>query len=520
VTRPEQECAVVARVCLVVSGIAVSVALAGQAPPVFKVASWNIRSGMGLRALSGGLGPMFSHQTHNCTDPTQPMNAWGWGLPQRALRDAVGSDPAVIALGLQEAWACGRPSNVRDVLGWAYASHDLNGTALLARYGIRGDLFTQRIATRGIDGTEDQYLFGADVCTDSSCTGTVRTYTVHFAGLDEAQLAIQTRNTIAAIEAQPSAAASIVVGDFNNYQKDLVVKPCGTTLEISPGLAAWAEHGFVDAWPFLRPTEDGDTGMWNRNGCGAPNGGLFKRIDYVMARGYTPATIDRWAMIDPGVEDAPSDHAGIVATLSAGSIAPPQAPVPARRSEIVIWPGRQATIVGSRWRIVDDASAAGGRALINVDLGEPKRGVALPTPASYVDVTFLADANTAYRLWIRGKAKADLWTNDSLFVQFSDAIDAAGQPIFRIGSASSTWWSLEELVNQGERGWGWQDNGFGSLDAAGPSIRFATTGPHTLRLQQREDGIAVDQIVLSAAKYATERPGAQRDDTNILDERR
>jgi Endonuclease/Exonuclease/phosphatase family len=487
-----------------------------QTPASFKVASWNIRSGMGIKALSGGYGPMFSSSTHNCTNPAQPMNAWGWGLPQRALIATIANDSSVIALGLQEAWGCGKPSNVRNVLGWTYASHELNGTALLARYGIKGPLFIKQIATRGIDGTEDQYLFGADVCADRTCVTTARIYTVHYAGLDEAQIAIQTRNTIRAINAQPHASHSVVAGDFNNHQRDLVVKPCGTRLAQSPGLLLWAENRYFDAWAFLRPHEDGDTGMWNRNGCGIPNGGLFKRIDYVMTRGFLPAAVDRWAMIDPATEDAPSDHAGIIATLRAGAGVPLPPPPSAARTEVVIRPGSQGSIVGSRWKVVNDPSAAGARAVSNPNLGESKIITASPRPASYIDLTFMADANTPYRLWIRAKAASNHWANDSVLVQFSDSVDAGGQPVFRIGSTSSTWWSLEEFSGQGERGWGWQDNGYGAPGIAGPRIRFATSGPHTLRLQQREDGVTIDQIVLSSVRYAAVSPGTQRDDTTIL----
>ena len=504
-------CVATAVVCALVTSASAQPAI------MFKAASWNIRSGMGIKAFSGGFGPLFSSNTSNCTDPTRPMNAWGWGLPQQALTETLSGDPAVIALGLQEAWGCASPENVRRVLGWKYASGELNGTALLARHGIKGLLVTERIATRDVDATEDQYLFGADVCLDAGCTTTARIYTVHYAGADHAQIAIQIQNTIRAIDAQPLASVNVVAGDFNTYDTDLVPKPCATPPPESPGMVEWARSGYVDAWALLRPHEDGDTGMWNRNGCGTPNGGLFKRIDYIMTRGYAPVAVDRWAMINPGVEDAPSDHAGIVATLTTGAVSsvPPQP-----RSEIVIWPGSHATIAGSRWQVIRDLSAAGGMAILNPDLGDAKIITPSANPHSWVDVTFSADAQMSYRLWIRGKGASNHWANDSVLVQFSDAGDASGRPLFRIGTTSATWWSLEEFANQGLDGWGWQDNGYGSIDAPGATIQFATSGPHTVRLQQREDGIAIDQIVLSAVRYAAARPGAQRHDAVILSEER
>jgi hypothetical protein len=38
-----------------------------------------------------------------------------------------------------------------------------------------------------------------------------------------------------------------------------------------------------------------------------------------------------------------------------------------------------------------------------------------------------------------------------------------------------------------------------------------------IRIQTREDGVSIDQIVLSAEKYKTSRPGRAKDDTMKLD---
>ena len=50
----------------------------------------------------------------------------------------------------------------------------------------------------------------------------------------------------------------------------------------------------------------------------------------------------------------------------------------------------------------------------------------------------------------------------------------------------------------------------------GPLVYFATDGPQTLRVQTREDGVSVDQIVLSPATFLTMAPGALKNDTTIL----
>ena len=62
-------------------------------------------------------------------------------------------------------------------------------------------------------------------------------------------------------------------------------------------------------------------------------------------------------------------------------------------------------------------------------------------------------------------------------------------------------------------GWGWNDNGWASL---GPAIQFTTSGPHTIQIQVREDGLSIDQIVLSASSYLTRSPGTLKNDTTVV----
>ena len=45
---------------------------------------------------------------------------------------------------------------------------------------------------------------------------------------------------------------------------------------------------------------------------------------------------------------------------------------------------------------------------------------------------------------------------------------------------------------------------------------FASTGSQTIRVQVREDGIWLDQIVLSAGRYLTTAPGAAKNDSTIV----
>jgi hypothetical protein len=114
------------------------------------------------------------------------------------------------------------------------------------------------------------------------------------------------------------------------------------------------------------------------------------------------------------------------------------------------------------------------------------------------------------------RAEGDYWANDSVFVQFTGAKDAAGSPIYGIGTASALAVNLEECSGCGESGWGWEDDGWGAVDVNGVTLRFPEGGPQTIRIQTREDGVSIDQIVLSSEKYRTARPGTAKNDTVTL----
>ena len=182
--------------------------------------------------------------------------------------------------------------------------------------------------------------------------------------------------------------------------------------------------------------------------------------------------------------------------------------------DIVLYASQAPVKVGN-WSSVGDGSAAGGSRLANPDAGAPKRTSALASPTDYFEMTFSAAAGTDYRLWIRGKAQNDSWANDSAFVQFSDSVNSNGSAVFRIGTTSATEFNLEECSGCGIQGWGWQDNGWG-VGVLGPPIRFANSGTHTIRIQVREDGLSIDQIVLSPSTYLYNSPGAPKNDGVIL----
>jgi endonuclease/exonuclease/phosphatase family metal-dependent hydrolase len=130
-------------------------------------------------------------------------------------------------------------------------------------------------------------------------------------------------------------------------------------------------------------------------------------------------------------------------------------------------------------------------------------------------MSFPAQAGVPYRLWMRSKADSNGWANDSVHVQFSGSVTATGSSIYRIGTTSATFVNLEDCSGCGISGWGWQDNGWGT-GVLGPLIYFQSSGTQTIRVQTREDGLSIDQIVLSSVTYLSSSPGALRNDTVIL----
>jgi hypothetical protein len=174
-----------------------------------------------------------------------------------------------------------------------------------------------------------------------------------------------------------------------------------------------------------------------------------------------------------------------------------------------------ATTSAGLFHIDSDSGAAGGASEHHPDAGAAKVVSPLGAPANYFDMTFNADAGKAYRLWVRAKAEANYYGNDSVYFQFSQSVTSTGTPTYRIGTTSATSFVLEECSGCVLSGWGWNDNGYGA-GVLGPVIYFEKSGPQTVRVQGREDGIFVDQIVLSAAKYLTTAPGAPRADATIL----
>jgi len=168
------------------------------------------------------------------------------------------------------------------------------------------------------------------------------------------------------------------------------------------------------------------------------------------------------------------------------------------------------------WTSVADSTAADGVRAYAPNRGAPKVTAPSASPSSFVVLEFVADPTQTYKLWVRLKADANYWGNDSIWVQFSGAADASGRAVYRTGTTSGLAVNLEECLNCGESGWGWEDDGWGAPNRNGTTLRFPAGGRQALVIQTREDGVSFDQIVLSSDQYLTKRPGLAKNDHTIL----
>jgi phosphatidylserine/phosphatidylglycerophosphate/cardiolipin synthase-like enzyme len=195
---------------------------------------------------------------------------------------------------------------------------------------------------------------------------------------------------------------------------------------------------------------------------------------------------------------------------------------PPSAATTIVLNAKDVSALTGRWQISNAvvqpqvAGAADGVALWNPNRSDSKiatGGAAVQSPANYFEFTFTAEPGTPYHLWIRMKAENDSYGNDSVHVQFSDSVSASGTPLYRVDSTSTAEVVLQETDGGTSVNWGWADNGW---NGNGPDIYFANGGTHRIRVQQREDGVIIDQIVLSPSTYLNTAPGPQKNDTTIV----
>jgi hypothetical protein len=199
----------------------------------------------------------------------------------------------------------------------------------------------------------------------------------------------------------------------------------------------------------------------------------------------------------------------LLVTLSLNSIFAQSNP-----TDIVLY-ASEAPVKKGAWRTVADSTAAGKYSIVHPNGAGVRITTPQAYPVNYFEISFLAQAGVGYRLWIRGRAQNNSTNNDTAYVQFSNTVTSSGAATYRIGTSSAITYYLEDCYECGLYGWGWQDTLRGN-GANGPLIYFKTAGTQTIRIQTREDGLYIDQILLSPNTYLQTAPGTPKDDRTIL----
>jgi hypothetical protein len=189
-------------------------------------------------------------------------------------------------------------------------------------------------------------------------------------------------------------------------------------------------------------------------------------------------------------------------------------PAPPPTGGDIVLNASDASRLTGNWARVSSSTGAGGQSLQSADRGWSAPDAALVSPADYFEMSFTPEAGRAYRLWVRMRAANDSRWNESVWVQFSGAVNANGGALWRTGSTSALLVNLENCSECGVSRWGWQDNAWWLGDSS--VVRFASSTTQTIRIQTREDGVEIDQVVLSPVTYFTNAPGTPTNDTVIV----
>lgn len=173
-------------------------------------------------------------------------------------------------------------------------------------------------------------------------------------------------------------------------------------------------------------------------------------------------------------------------------------------SEIVIHTSNVCDFHGN-FHLQGDATAADGLHAedmpnLGLRVGGHFGNAAESSPTHYFDASFKAQAGKLYHLWARIAVAADndFGTSDSMYIQFSDALEN-GDPVNRMGTSQGL------VVSKSNKTWEWDDIWEGT-ENTGEIMSFEHTGDHTFRVQRREDGAMIDQILLSSSTYFNAPP--------------
>ena len=185
----------------------------------------------------------------------------------------------------------------------------------------------------------------------------------------------------------------------------------------------------------------------------------------------------------------------------------------AAAQDIVLYSNNVQTVRGN-WALAASSSGAGGQRMASADQGWSSLNNPHSNPTNYFEATFDAQAWVQYRIWVRARATGDSKWNDSVWLQFTDSLDSSGNAVYRTGTAQAMLINLEACNGCGEGSWGWSGGAWWVSQPV--SVQFPSTGSRSIRVQTREDGIDIDQIVLSSSTYLHSAPGSTTYDATIV----
>jgi hypothetical protein len=228
-----------------------------------------------------------------------------------------------------------------------------------------------------------------------------------------------------------------------------------------------------------------------------------------------PATVDAGLAVTSHTTTQLATATFDAVAVQASSPPPPPPPPPSSTTDVVIYASDvPASALHGSWTTASDSTSPGGVKLSTPNNGTANTSAPLSTPVDYVDVAFQADAGVSYTLWLRLKALNNDKLNDSIWVQFSDA-SVNGTAMYPMNSTSALLVNLAtDSTASSLNNWGWTHGAYWLTQPA--TVRFSASGGHTMRIQVREDGVQLDQIVLSSTTYVSSPPGGPTNDTTIV----
>ena len=176
--------------------------------------------------------------------------------------------------------------------------------------------------------------------------------------------------------------------------------------------------------------------------------------------------------------------------------------------DVVLYASEALVRVGS-WSPVSDASAAGGQRLNNPNAGAARLDTPLANPAHYFEMSFTArpagptvSGCAARRLTTRATTTRSMRSSTAVSMREGLRATESARP----RGHTSTWKRLTAPASTAGDG-RTTDSAPGVL---GPVIYFSASGTQTIRVQVREDGFSIDQIVLSPDTFLNSAPWGQQ----------